>query len=118
MELNGVIIAVLPAKSGVSARTGKPWFTQEYVIETSGQHPKKCCFEVFGEDRIKQFNLQQGQTVSIQIDIDASEYQGRWYNSIKCYNVTHTDLFGQQPAPEPQPVVQEVNEAGTDDLPF
>ena len=32
MELTGKIIAVLPANSGVSARTGNPWMSQEYVI--------------------------------------------------------------------------------------
>lgn len=56
MELTGTIIAIMPAKSGVSARTGNPWMTQEYVIEVPGQYPKKCAFSIFGEDRIKQFN--------------------------------------------------------------
>ena len=36
MELTGKIIAVLPANSGVSARTGNPWMSQEYVIEVPG----------------------------------------------------------------------------------
>lgn len=59
----------MPAKSGVSARTGNPWMTQEYVIEVPGQYPKKCAFSIFGEDRIKQFNLQPGeQNVTVQLD--------------------------------------------------
>ena len=33
MELTGRIIAVLPAQSGVSARTGNNWMSQDYVIE-------------------------------------------------------------------------------------
>ena len=56
MELTGKIIAVLPANSGVSNRTGNPWMSQEFVIEVPGQYPRKCVFRVFGEDRIKQFN--------------------------------------------------------------
>ena len=62
MEITGKIIAVLQANSGVSARTGNPWMSQEYVIETHDQYPRKCCFRVFGEDKIKQFNIQSGDS--------------------------------------------------------
>ena len=32
MDLTGRIIAVLPAQSGVSQRTGNPWMSQDYVL--------------------------------------------------------------------------------------
>lgn len=100
MELTGTIIAIMPANSGVSARTGNPWMKQEYVIEVPGQYPKKCAFSIFGEDRIKQFNLQPGeQNVTIQFDIDAREYNGRYYNDIRCYNVLRAGQQAAQPAP-------------------
>ena len=104
MELTGTIIAIMPAKSGVSARTGNPWMTQEYVIEVPGQYPKKCAFSVFGEDRIKQFNIQPGeQNVTIQIDIDAHEYNGRWFNEIRCYNVIRAGQQAATPSAAPAP---------------
>ena len=93
MDLTGKIIAVLPANSGVSSRTGNPWMSQEFVIEVPGQYPKKCVFRVFGEDRIKQFNIQMGEDITISFDIDAHEYNGRWFNEIRAYNVTR----GQAP---------------------
>ena len=61
MELVGTIIAVLPAQSGVSQRTGNPWMSQDYVLEVPGQYPRRCTFRIFGEDRIKQFAIQQGE---------------------------------------------------------
>ena len=94
MELTGRIIAVMAAQSGVSARTGNSWMSQDYVIEVPGQYPKRCVFRIFGEDRIKQFNIQMNEDVTIQFDIDAHEYQGRWFNDIRAYNV----IRGQQPA--------------------
>lgn len=132
MELTGTIIAIMPAKSGVSARTGNPWMTQEYVIEVPGQYPKKCAFSIFGEDRIKQFNLQPGeQNVTVQFDIDAREYNGRYYNDIRCYNVLRAgqqqaDMFSgqgaqqQAPAQNPFPPATQDGQGGdnTDDLPF
>ena len=87
MELTGKIIAVLPANSGVSARTGNPWMSQEYVIEVPGQYPKKCVFRIFGEDRIKQFNIQQGEDLTVSFDIDAHEYNGRWFNNLRAWKV-------------------------------
>lgn len=103
MELTGKIIAVLPANSGVSQRSGNPWMTQEYVIEVPGQFPRKCLFRIFGEDRIKQFNIQNGEDVTVSFDIDAHEYNGRWYNEIRAYNVTRTSL-GAAPVAGPAPM--------------
>ena len=132
MELTGRIIAVMAAQSGVSARTGNSWMSQEYVIEVPGQYPRKCVFRLFGEDRIKQFNIQQGEDLTIQFDIDAHEYNGRWFNEVRAYNVVR----GQVPQPvaaapaaapfppagaatAPFPPAQEpAAENAADDLPF
>lgn len=133
MELTGKIIAVLPANSGVSSRTGNPWMSQEYVIEVPGQYPRKCVFRIFGEDRIKQFNIQNGEEVTVSFDIDAHEYNGRWFNEIRAYNVTRgaapvaaalqAPFPPAQAAPQdataPFPPAQEpAGEGSADDLPF
>ena len=127
MELTGKIIAVMAAQSGVSARTGNSWMSQEYVIEVPGQYPRKCVFRLFGEDRIKQFSIQQGEDLTIQFDIDAHEYNGRWFNEIRAYNVIRG---GQQPGVVPQasapseatspfpPAQESAGEGSSDDLPF
>lgn len=109
MELTGKIIAVLPANSGVSQRTGNAWMSQEYVIEVPGQFPRKCVFRLFGEDRIKQFNIQNGEELTIQFDIDAHEYNGRWFNNVRAWNVVKVDpnavgmMGGVQPGAAPFP---------------
>ena len=138
MELTGRIIAVLPASSGVSARTGNSWMSQDYVIEVPGQYPRRCVFRVFGEDRIKQFNIQNGEDMTIQFDIDAHEYQGRWFNDIRAYNVIRGQVAQpvpvspgaspfppQQAAAAPQaatapfpPAQEPAGEGSADDLPF
>lgn len=127
MELTGKIIAVMEPRGGVSARTGNTWKTQEYVLEVPGQYPKRCLFNVFGEDRINQFNIQNGDELTIQFDIDAREYNGRWFNDIRAYNV----IRGQQSVPGAQPVAapseetspfppaqEPASEGASDDLPF
>jgi hypothetical protein len=138
MDLTGRVIAVLPANSGVSSRTGNPWMSQEYVIEVPGQYPRKCLFRIFGEDRIKQFNIQMGEDITVSFDIDAHEYQGRWFNEIRAYNVTRgvapvaggAPVAGAAPFPPQQaaapndstspfpPAQEPAGEGSADDLPF
>ena len=134
MDLTGRIIAVLQPRSGVSARTGNTWMTQEYVMEIPGQYPRHMVFNIFGEDRIKQFNIQMGEDITVSFDIDAHEYNGRWFNEIRAYNVSRgaapvaaapvagvTPFPPQQTAPEtsPFPPAQEpAGEGSADDLPF
>ena len=98
MDLTGKVIAVLQANSGVSARTGNAWMSQEYVIEVPGQYPRKMMFRIFGEDRIKQFNIQAGEEITVQFDIDAHEYNGRWFNEIRAYNIIRGQSVGAAPA--------------------
>ena len=96
MEVTGKIIAIMPANSGVSQRTGQTWMSQQYVLEVPGMYPKRMVFEVFGEDKIRNFAIQQGQDVVVSFEIDAHEYQGRWFNEVRAWDVKP---FGQQQPP-------------------
>lgn len=112
MELQGRVIAILPPLSGISQKTGQPWMNQEYVVEVPGQFPKKCVFKVNGQARIQQFNIQMGETITIHFDIDAHEYQGKYYNEVQCYNVVRPAY--QQPMqqmPPQQPMYQQPMQA-------
>ena len=100
MEITGKIIAVLPERGGVS-KTGNEWKMQEYVLETHEQFPKKLCFNVFGADKISQFNIQAGDELTVSFDINAREYNGRWYNDIRAWRVER----GTAPAAAETPVI-------------
>ena len=100
MEATGKIIAVMPAQSGVSQRTGNTWMTQQYVLEVPGMYPRKMVFDVFGEDKIKKFNVQQGQEVTVSFEIDAHEFNGRWFNEVRAWDV--------RPVGQQQPTAQSV----------
>ena len=85
MEIQGKIIAVLPTRSGTSAR-GTQWSSQTAVIETQEQYPKKLAFDVIN-DKIDKLNIQVGEFLTVQFDINAREYNGRWFNSVNAWNV-------------------------------
>jgi len=128
MEFSGKVIAILPPRTGVSKSTGNEWKVQSYVVENHDQYPRRMCFEVFGTDKIDQFNIQMGEEITVSFDIDARQWQDKWFNSIRAWKVDRV----QEGAPEtPQPVDNPVppfvpdpapfqGESGnaTDDLPF
>ena len=82
------------------------------------------CFDVFGEDKINQFNIQAGEELTVSFDIDAREWQGRWFNSIRAWKVERVST--QQPAPIDDVPFPPMNAAPVDfspgdekdDLPF
>ena len=103
MEAQGKVIAILEARSGVS-QAGREWMSQEYVIETPGQFPKKICFRLFGADRINEAHIQMGEEIHIEFDIEAREWQGKWFNSINAFRVTRpASMPTNNPTPQDAP---------------
>ena len=92
MEVTGKIIAALEKRTGVAKASGNTWVAQEYVIEIPGIYPKRVCFEVFGEERIKEFDIKVMDTLTVSFDIDAREYNGRWFNSLRAWKVVRETL--------------------------
>lgn len=84
--------------------------SQDFVIEIPGQYPRHMVFTIFGEERLKQFNIQMNQDYTVSFDIDAHEYQGRWFNDIRAFNVVPAvpmagaaPVAGAAPFPPQQP---------------
>ena len=49
------------------------------------------CFEIFGEDRIKNNPCEIDQIVTVSFDIESREFNGRWYTSIRAWRVQQGD---------------------------
>ena len=86
--------------------------SQEYVMEyfwfPNQTNPSNIVIRVFGEDRIKQFNLQQNDEVRVRFHIEAHEYNGRWFNEIRIDAVT---FVGASASKNPQPAQQASTQA-------
>lgn len=127
MELAGKVIAILQPRDGVSKNMGNKWMVQSYVIETHDQYPKRMVFEVFGEDKIKQFNIQIGEEINVSFDIDARQWQDKWFNQIRAWKIDRVEAQGPLPSGSalsvdaesipPVPVDFASNDKA-DDLPF
>ena len=67
-----------------------------------GQYPKHICFEVFGQDKLQQWNIQQGEFLTVKLNIDShkSQKDGRWFNEIRAWDVQRGQMM--QPMGYPQ----------------
>lgn len=104
LVFNGKIIKALPHKTGVSKSTGNPWEIAEFVAEeVEGKYPKKMAFQISGVDRIKNINLQVGEVVSIHFDVDAHEWNGKYFNTITAFKIDRQGQQAPQQAQAPAP---------------
>ena len=117
MDFTGKIIFALPAKSGLK-KNGESWKSQEFVIEnTEGQYPKKMCFNVFGEDKIKSFDIKLGEELKVSFDVDAKQWQERWFNSINAWKVERVGATATN-STQSNTNTATSNEPVSDSLPF
>lgn len=107
--IEGKIIAILQPQGGVS-KSGKPWFKQEFVLETAGQYPKKVAFSVMKEETVKNAQIQIGHNVRIEVDASSREYNGKWYTELNAWRVNNMSVGGQ--ASNPNNVYQQTPPPG------
>lgn len=113
MELTGKVIAVLDTQSGTS-QAGNSWQKKEFVIETQEQYPKKTCFTLFNKVELCP-NV--GEVVTVSFDINANEYNGRWFNQINAWKVDRGQASQAQTAPA-QTAAPAAAAQDDDDVPF
>lgn len=98
MAIQGKIIVVGAKAEGISKTKGTPWKKQEYVLETSGQYPKKVAFYIMN-DKIDQAGIQVGHDVEIEVDAQSREYNGKWYTELNAWKIRN--LSNPQPSQYP-----------------
>lgn len=117
MNIKGKVIAVLQETKGTSA-SGKDWVSQQYVIETLGAYPDKVCFTVFGQDKINEFKIKEGEVIDVHFNLSSREYNSRWYHDIRAWRIERDAVpTTAAPALAPAPT-HDVAPKGDDDLPF
>ena len=88
VKFTGKIIAAGQVQMGTS-QSGTQWSSQEYVIEElNQQYPSRAVIQVYGSDKIQQFNIQLGEIITANIGLKAHQSkEGRWFNQLDCWKV-------------------------------
>lgn len=101
VTFTGKIIAAGQVQLGTS-QNGTQWSSCEYVIEElNQQYPARAVIQVYGSDKLQQFNIQVGEIITAHIGLKAHQSKdGRWFNHLDCWKV-------QRPTAQPQQMQQQ-----------
>ena len=113
IKIVGTIEKLMPVQKGVSS-TGREWVRQDIVMSmTNGQFVKHLAATVMGQERIDNFKLRVGDNIVAYLDIDAREYNSRWYNSINIWRVEMVGSNGNQSQSHQQQYEQQTRQQPT-----
>ncbi len=115
MQLKAKLTQLLPIQTG----TGKngEWKKQDIIVETDGQYPKKVCISIWG-DKINEGQLQIGNLLQIDFDIESREYSSKWYTDIKAWKITIASASNQNTPDNTVNTVDFIPNSEDDILPF
>ena len=125
VKFTGKIIASGQVQMGTS-QNGTQWSSCEYTIEElNEQYPSRAVIQVYGSDKLQQFNIQLGEIITAHIGLKARQSkEGRWFNQLDCWKVERPNAqpqsqIGQNPqqqggyyAPPQQQFPPQVNASG------
>ena len=96
MKLTGKIFAIGEKKTGLSDHIGE-WEAQDYVLQfLDGDYERKLVFKVFGQSKIKEYDLHEGDEVEVFIRFGIRESKGWYFNKIEAGYVNKLKDNGQQ----------------------
>lgn len=114
MEISGKVIGLLPMQTG-QGKNGT-WKKQEFILETPGQYPKKVCVSLWG-DKVDEFRVNAGDSLTASINLESREYNGRWYTEVRAWKISkQAGGNASTPPVGDEPFVADAS--GSDDLPF
>lgn len=108
LQITGKITKVLEPQTGTS-KAGKEWIKQSFIVQTTEDFNNIYCFEIFGEEKVSQFNQfnKVNDTVTVKFNVSCNEWEGKYFTNLSAWRVESEAVNGEG---EPIPM--------TDDLPF
>ena len=114
MEVKGVITQILPTETG-QGKNGE-WKKGGFILQQEGKYPKDVSIGLWG-DKLDEFKHGVGECVSVSINIESREYNGKWFTNIQAWKIdSDNGVTNQEPA-MPSGDGQ-IPDNASDDLPF
>ena len=86
LEINGKVIQKNSLETGTT-KTGKSYQKQYLLIETQETYPKKVNICFFGDKADLLSNVYNGAIVTVSVNVESKEYNGRWYTEVNGWKV-------------------------------
>ena len=88
LKITGKIKQILEVEKGTS-KAGKEYQKINFVIDTGAQYNPDICFQIFGQEKVEQFQKynKEGDNVDVSFNLSSREFKGKWYHSIDAWRV-------------------------------
>ena len=121
LQITGVLKTVLPLETGTT-KAGSEWQKQSYIVANNEGYESKeqiFCFEVFGEEKVQNFNKfnKVGDSVTVDFNISTNEWNGKYFTSLQSWKISKANAPTLATQTAPFETVQTLNVV-EDDLPF
>jgi hypothetical protein len=125
LQITGSLKTVLPLEKGTT-KAGAEWQKQSFIVANNDGYENKeqiFCFEVFGEEKVQNFNKfnKVGDNVVVDFNISTNEWQGKYFTSLQSWKVSKsTDGINAKAIPNASEfeLAGSANATPEDDLPF
>ena len=129
MDVKGILKAKVFETDGVSKKNGNPYKVAEFLLEMPGEYTKHAVFKVMNgqNDRIARFESMVGKSVTVNFDINAHEYNGKWYPELSAWGIMENYSKDEQKSDSFEELKQKdavaaaavkLNEGQQENLPF
>lgn len=111
LKIKGKITKILDVEKGTS-KAGKEWEKLNFVIDTGNEFNPEVCFQLFGTEKVENFNKYNkvGDDVEVDFNVSSREFKGKYYHNLDAWKV-----FKYKVSEIPQ---MEGTKEAVDDLPF
>jgi hypothetical protein len=95
MELkNGRITKVFEKETGTKKDGSGEWVKQQFIVETNEKYNNLYCFELFGDEKVNNFNKYNkvGDLVDVDFNVSTNEWKGKYFTTLQVWKVFKTDV--------------------------
>ena len=118
MKVEGLTVTVIQdVQKGVS-KAGKEWEKMTFVGTTTEEYNNTFAFEIFGSEKIENFNkyTKVGSVIDVDFNISCNEWKGKYFTSLGYWKSFKSE--GSTPAQSQAAEFPATDDKDNLDLPF
>lgn len=116
MDIEGKVHKIMPQVSGASQKGN--WVKQDVIIEQNTDFNKKVCITLWGDKVNELSRFSEGDNVTLGINLESREYNGRWYTEARAWKITGQSSTQQSNDLPPLDNTQQQFVPADDNMPF
>ena len=94
MELEVVVYKILEPVRGTSAKG--EWVRHEVIFDQPNDMNRKVCITFWGDRAQEVLSFREGEAISLSVNIESREFNGKWYTSLQAWRVNRRDAAGSE----------------------